>query len=71
VLTPSGRSPDRLELRIGGVRGTVKFRAWQINTIAQDPLFTPPADLPVTEVRRADVDRMFMSLFNFAMEKLQ
>ena len=69
VLAADGRSPDRLGLDIDGVRGTVTFRAWQINTIARDELFKPPADLPVREVRRADVRRMFTSLFNFAMEK--
>jgi len=69
VLKQDGRSPDRLEFEIDGVRGTVVFRAWQINTLAQGPLFAPSVGLPVTEVRRADVQRMFASLFDFAMEK--
>ncbi|MBN1589593.1 MAG: prolyl oligopeptidase family serine peptidase [Pirellulales bacterium] len=69
VLHADGRRPDRVEFDVDGTRGTVKFLAWQFNSPVEEERFAPPADLPVREVRRADVERMFVAMFNFAMEK--
>ena len=52
-------------------RGTVTFRGWQVNTVAHDAMFDPPAGLPEKEVDRQDLYRMFSAMFNFAVESAQ
>ncbi len=64
-------SLESLAFDIGGVTGTVKVRNWQMNTAAHPGMFDPPGDVPVKEVRREDLYRMFSAMFNFAMENVQ
>ena len=59
---------QRLEFSIQGVRGSVIFHAWQIDTLAQDALYEPPRRLPVTTVSAVDLTRMWAAVFNFAAE---
>ncbi|HBO42627.1 MAG TPA: hypothetical protein DD670_01565 [Planctomycetaceae bacterium] len=70
VLRSDDRSPKQIRFEIGKVKGNVAVRAWRVDAPASDELFAPPGDLPVTEVSRADVERMFASLFNFVMENV-
>ena len=63
-----GPAPKRIDFEIDRVAGTVTVLAWQVGSPAVDGLFAPPGHLPVTAVSKADVQRMFVSLFNFAME---
>ncbi|MBN2291821.1 MAG: prolyl oligopeptidase family serine peptidase, partial [Pirellulales bacterium] len=64
-------TPDELKYSAKDVAGTLKFHVWQTDTIGRDELFRPPSGLPVREVARDDVYRMFSALFNFAMEMAQ
>ena len=65
-----GQTPRQAEFDIGGVRGTVTFRAWQLNAIAQDRWFQEPDGLSAKEVDREDLARMFAALFNLAVESI-
>ncbi|NUQ62681.1 MAG: alpha/beta hydrolase [Pirellulales bacterium] len=71
VVDKDGRSPQSLEFDVGGVQGTARFRTWQMNTVAHPGLYDPPAGLPVQEVNRDDLYRMFSAMLNFAMENAQ
>lgn len=71
VLRDDGRSPESLTFEIQGVQGTVKFRGWEMNTAADPGMFDPPGDVPVQEVDRKDLDRMFSAMINFAMENME
>ena len=71
TLQRDGRTPRSLEVRVDGVEATVAFRTWQINTVAHDAMFEPPAAEREVEVEAADVLRVFSSLFNFAMESVR
>ena len=64
-------TPDKLGFSVKGVEGSIKFHVWQINGVGQGDQFHPPNDLPIKEVARDDLYRMFSSLFNFAMEMAQ
>jgi dienelactone hydrolase len=68
VFRDDGRTPDRANVDVAGVRWTLQFRIWQINRAAQESLFEPPADLPRREVDQADLHRVFSDMFNFVME---
>jgi len=63
--TPAGATFD-----VQGYRGKVVFHAWQLNGVATDALFEPPANVPSREVDAADLQRMFAALFQFAVESL-
>jgi hypothetical protein len=71
ILKEDGRTPERATFDLVGVRGTVTFRGWQVNTVAHDAMFDPPAGLPEKEVDREDLYRMFSAMFNFAVESAQ
>ncbi|MCX7427610.1 MAG: dienelactone hydrolase family protein [Planctomycetia bacterium] len=71
TLKLDGKTPRRLTFDVDGTKGAVTFVGWQTDTVAPDALFAPPPDAPVTEVDRADVYRIFSSLFNFLMEMVQ
>lgn len=71
VLKDDGKTPAGLTFDVGGVRGTITFRAWQLNTVAHDALFAPPGKLPGKRVDPSDLYRMFSALFNFAMENVE
>ena len=71
TLKPDGKTPRRLTFDVDGTKGAVTFVGWQTDTVAPDALFAPPPDAPVTEVDRADVYRIFSSLFNFLVEMVQ
>jgi len=62
------KTPKSISFDVGGFQGTLTVRSWQSDSVAFPALFQPPQDLPVEEVQRADVLRIFASLFNFAME---
>jgi hypothetical protein len=68
VFRDDGRTPDRANVDVAGVRWTLQFRIWQINRAAQESLFEPPVDLPRREVDQADLHRVFSDMFNFVME---
>jgi len=71
VFRDDGRTPDRANVDVAGVSGTLQFRVWQINRAAQESLFEPPADLPRREVDQADLHRVFSDMFNLAMERTE
>lgn len=68
VFCKDGVTPRSLAFEVEGVRGTVLFRGWQVDTIAHDSLFEPPRDVPCRRVDNEDLYRMFSALFNFAVE---
>lgn len=71
VFNEDGKTPQRLTFHVSGVRGTVTFRAWQLNTVAHDALFEEPATPPRQQVDAVDLYRIFSAMFNFAMENVQ
>ena len=71
VFRQDGRAPQSLSFDIEGVQGTVKFRGWEMNTVADPGMFDPPGGLPVQEVDSNDLDRMFSAMLNFAMENME
>ena len=71
VLKQDRRTPQSATFDVAGVRGTVNFRAWQLNTVAHHAIFDPPAGVPQKEVDRQDLYRMFSAMFNFAVESAQ
>jgi len=65
---PDRSTPDSLEFEVQGFKGTVRFRVWQLGTVARPELFAPPTGLPVREVEPVELYRIFSAMFNFAME---
>lgn len=61
-------TPDSLEFEVQGFKGTVRFRVWQMGTVARPELFAPPANVPIQQVEAEELYRIFSALFNFAME---
>ncbi len=61
-------TPDWLEFEVQGFKGTVRFRVWQMGTVARPELFAPPAGVPVQQVEAEELYRIFSAMFNFAME---
>ncbi|NOY43479.1 MAG: prolyl oligopeptidase family serine peptidase [Planctomycetes bacterium] len=62
------KTPKSISFDIEGMQGTLTFRSWQSNSVAFPSLFQPPPDIPVEDVDKADLLRIYASLFNFAME---
>ncbi len=71
VFHNDSTTPKVATFDVEGVAGRVEFRAWQVDTIAHDPLFEPDPDAAVQEVDPDDVYRMFAALLNFAVETLE
>ncbi len=71
VKKADGRTPASLDFDIDGVRGSIVFRAWQINTLAPEALFDPPAGLPEKVVDATELDRIFSAAVNFAVESVE
>jgi hypothetical protein len=64
-------TPTSLDFDVPGAKGTVTFRVWQMDTIAQPALFEPPAGLPAKQVDSVELYRIFSAMFNFAMEHFE
>ncbi len=61
---PEEYTPQSLTFNFPIVEGKVKFLGWQINAVAQDAMFEPPAELP-----RRQVDQSFLySLFSTSLK---
>ncbi len=71
VFHKDGTTPKEASFDVEGVAGRVEFRAWQVDTIAHDPLFEPDPDAAVQKVDPDDVYRMFAALLNFAVETFE
>ena len=71
LFSDDGRTPASATFAVAGLRGEVKFRGWQVNTIAQDELFAPPEGLKRVEVAESDLHRMFAAILNYAAERLE
>jgi len=71
VLRDDGATPRTVTFDIDGARGTLAVHGWQIDTVAHEAMFEPPGGLPVKEVDREDLYRVFASIFNFALESMQ
>lgn len=63
------RTPTSATFTAAGVQGKVRFRGWQMNTIAPAALFDPPEGFQRQEVDQSDLLRMFASVANFAAER--
>jgi len=70
-LSPDGKTPQLLSFAVPGAAGTVRFLGWQINTVAHEAMFEPPAGLPSKDVETEELQRMFSAMFDFAMEKME
>jgi len=71
LLSPDGKTPQLLSFAVPGAAGTVRFLGWQINTVAHEAMFEPPAGLPSKDVETEELQRMFSAMFDFAMEKME
>lgn len=71
VQKADGRTPLALEFDIDGARGRILFRTWQINTVAHEALFDPPAGMPEKIVDGADLVRIFSAAVNFGLERVE
>jgi len=71
VMRDDGKTPHQATFDLAGVRGTLTVRGWQMNTVAHKSMFDPPPGIPVREVDRADLYRIFSAMFNFAVESAE
>ncbi|MGO8751330.1 MAG: alpha/beta hydrolase family protein [Thermoguttaceae bacterium] len=71
LLKEDRKSPHGLTFDLPGVKGTLKFHAWETNTVAHDTMFAPPPGLTEKAVEPVELQRIFSAMFNFAMENLQ
>ncbi|MGQ9576860.1 MAG: alpha/beta hydrolase family protein [Thermoguttaceae bacterium] len=71
LLKEDGKTPEQLSFEAPGVKGSVRFTGWQINTVAHEAMFDPPAGLKPQDVPAVQLRRIFSAMFNFAMEKTQ
>jgi hypothetical protein len=62
-----GKTPSKVVFDMAGVSGKITVRDWQINAIAGETLFSPPANLPVARVEQADVYRAFAAFLDLAL----
>jgi len=62
------KTPKSISFVVGDFQGKMTVRSWQSGSVAFPAVFQPPQDLPVEEVESTDLQRIFASLFNFAME---
>jgi dienelactone hydrolase len=62
-----GKTPSKVVFDMAGVSGKIVVRRWQVNTIAEDAFFSPPAELPVAKLEQADLYRAFAALLDLAM----
>ncbi len=70
-LKQDGRTPSQLVFDVEGVQGTVTFRTWQFDTLANDALFEAPDGLPIREVDASDLYHMFSAMINIATAALK
>ena len=71
AMRDDGKTPHQATFDVAGVRGTLTFRGWQMNTVAHQSMFDPPPGIPVREVDRVDLYRVFSAMFNFAVESAE
>ncbi len=71
TLQPDGKSPQLLTFEAPGVQGRVQFLQWQVNTIAPEAIFDPPAGSAEQAVDAEELHRIFAAMFNFAMENAE
>ena len=71
ILAANGRTPKHLTFQSNGASGTITFRQWRYNTLANPELFDPPEHQAEKPVLQRDLFRMFGGGFNFLMEKAQ
>ena len=62
-----GKTPSKIVFDVAGVSGKITVRRWQINTLAEETLFNPPADLPVARADQAKLYRAFAKFLDLAM----
>ena len=62
-----GKTPSKIVFDLAGVSGKITVRRWQINTLAEETLFNPPADLPVLRADQANLYRAFATFLDLAM----
>jgi dienelactone hydrolase len=68
ALKPESNTPQRLMLNTPNMETTIKFTDWQINSIAPDALFEPPADLPRRKVEQSFLYTLFSTSLRFVFE---
>jgi hypothetical protein len=71
VLREDEITPESAAFNVDGIVGTLTFHQWQINTVAHDTMFEPPAGLPEQNVEPASLYHIFSAMLNFAVERLQ
>ncbi len=71
LFQDDGTTPRSLTFDFKQAAGSVEFRAWAMNTIANNALFEPPPDRPRQEVEAACLDKIFSATFNFALEHVR
>jgi len=64
----SDHKPTAATFDIGGTRGELKVRGWQLNTVAPQELFEPPSGRTEQKVAATDLYRIYAATFNFLME---
>ncbi len=68
VFQQDQKTPQSISVDLGGVQATLTIRSWLSHSVAFPAVFQPPQGLPVEEVDVTDLQRIFASFFNFAME---
>jgi hypothetical protein len=64
------KAPSEIAFDVAGVRGRIAVRNWQVNAVADNSQFEPPANLRVRKVDQAELYHTFSSLFNFIMDRM-
>jgi isopenicillin-N N-acyltransferase like protein len=64
-----GHTPVEAVFTVGGMRGTLRFRGWQVNAVANDAMFEPSEENR-QEVDQADIHHIFGAALNFAIDRL-
>jgi len=67
LLAEDGVTPREITFHLAGLQGRVTIDAWQPRAACSDESFQPPANLAVQDVTRANVYRLFATLFHSAL----
>lgn len=65
-----GRTPKQADFDVEGAVGKAIVHRWQVNAVADDAVFNPPANVSGVEVEQADVYRAFAAMFDLLMRQV-
>jgi dienelactone hydrolase len=71
VFAADGTTPHEVAFEIKGIKGKAIIHGWQTDAAAGAGMFEPPHGVPVQQVEKGDLYRIFAAMLNFAMENLE